>query len=63
MSIDLAKPLVPSMGNLDPYDGFVTYSLMKEAAKLLGWSQQEADAMLQKEIQDMWEMVQARFQR
>ena len=26
MSIDLSRPLVPSMGHHDPLDGFITYS-------------------------------------
>lgn len=33
MSIDLTYPLVPSMGQHDPLDGFVTYSELQSAAK------------------------------
>jgi hypothetical protein len=33
MSIDLSRPLVPSMGQQDPLDGFVTYSELQMAAK------------------------------
>lgn len=32
MSIDLSRPLVPSMGHHDPLDGFITYSELQEAA-------------------------------
>jgi hypothetical protein len=32
MSIDLSRPLVPSMGHHDPLDGFITYSALQEAA-------------------------------
>ena len=32
MSIDLSRPLVPSMGRHDPLDGFVTYSELRAAA-------------------------------
>lgn len=30
MSVDLSRPLVPSMGQHDPLDGFVTYSQLQE---------------------------------
>jgi hypothetical protein len=36
MSIDLTSPLVPSMGQHDPLDGFVTYSELQAAAAALG---------------------------
>lgn len=36
MSIDLARPLVPSMGQHDPLDGFVTYSELQAAARYFG---------------------------
>jgi hypothetical protein len=32
MSIDLSRPLVPSMGHLDPLDGLITYSELQAAA-------------------------------
>ena len=32
MSIDLSRPLVPSMGHHDPLDGFVTYSELQATA-------------------------------
>jgi hypothetical protein len=32
MSIDLRRPAVMSEGNLDPFDGFVTYRLLQEHA-------------------------------
>lgn len=33
MSIDLSRPLVPSMGLHDPLDGFVTYNELRKCAK------------------------------
>lgn len=36
MSIDLTRPLVPSMGQHDPLDGYVTYSELQASAKGLG---------------------------
>ena len=38
MSIDLTYPLVPSMGQHDPLDGFVTYSELQATAEGLGES-------------------------
>lgn len=35
MSIDLSETLVPSEGNLDPLDGYVTYKLLQEVAVAL----------------------------
>jgi hypothetical protein len=36
MSIDLSRPLVPSMGQHDPLDGYVTYSELQSSAEGLG---------------------------
>src|SRR5687767_15529298 len=36
MSIDLDRPLVPSMGQHDPLDGLVTYAQLRETATALG---------------------------
>jgi hypothetical protein len=33
MSVDLSRPAVASMGNLDPYDGLGTYSLLNSLAE------------------------------
>jgi len=33
MSIDLTRPLVPSMGHHDPLDGFITYSQLQATAR------------------------------
>jgi hypothetical protein len=56
MSIDLSRPLVPSMGQLDPLDGFVTYNeLQATAAKD---SEKSTARDLRAEISDManiWE--------
>jgi hypothetical protein len=49
MSIDLTYPLVPSMGQHDPLDGFVTYSELQAAAKNLKLSELDLSA----EIADM----------
>lgn len=38
MSIDLSRPLVPSMGQHDPLDGFVTYSELQAARNRFGAS-------------------------
>jgi len=53
MSIDLSYPHVPSEGNLDPFDGFVTYRLLAEASK--------DPNVLEKEINDMKSMVMAKY--
>ena len=39
MSIDLSHPLVPSMGQHDPLDGFVTYSELQETAAAMNAGQ------------------------
>ena len=54
MSIDLTYPAVPSEGNLDPYDGYITYRLVDELA-----DQRELDS----EIGDMKTMVDAKYAR
>lgn len=36
MSIDLSRPLVPSMGQYDPLDGLVTFSQLRESARGAG---------------------------
>jgi hypothetical protein len=50
MSIDLTRPLVPSMGQHDPLDGFVTYSELQASAREIGLSPQFG---LEAEIADM----------
>jgi hypothetical protein len=51
MSIDLSRPLVPSMGQHDPLDGFVTYNeLQTTAAKD---SEKSTERDLRAEILDM----------
>lgn len=51
MSIDLSRPLVPSMGHLDPLDGLVTYSQIRETADSDPEKQESTD--LTAEIADM----------
>ena len=50
MNIDLTYPLVPSMGQHDPLDGFVTYSELQATAEGLGES---SPFDLKPEIADM----------
>jgi len=47
MSIDLSRPLVPSMGQHDPLDGFITYNELQMSAT------EKDSADLQAEIVDM----------
>lgn len=44
MSIDLSRPLVPSMGHHDPLDGLVTYAQIEDTAGLLGAEQRQLTA-------------------
>jgi len=60
MSIDLSYPHVNSEGNLDPYDGFITYRLVQDRAAQKG---SDSPASLNKEISDMARMVKAKYQR
>lgn len=53
MSIDLNKQAVPSEGNLDPYDGYVTYKVLQETSG--------NKEVLQRQINDMFGMVQVRY--
>jgi len=51
MSTDLTRPLVPSMGQHDPLDGFVTfYELVETATKIF---RQPADNLLEPEMADL----------
>jgi hypothetical protein len=50
MSIDLTRPLVPSMGHHDPLDGYVTYSELQASEGGLGLSPQFG---LEAEIADL----------
>jgi len=53
MSIDLSRPLVRSEGNLDPFDGFVTYREIQQQAGV--------STVLQNEIAVMEKMVNAKY--
>eukprot|EP01121_Diplochlamys_sp_Union-15-3_P010204 TRINITY_DN2845_c0_g3_i2.p1 TRINITY_DN2845_c0_g3~~TRINITY_DN2845_c0_g3_i2.p1 ORF type:complete len:349 (+),score=50.49 TRINITY_DN2845_c0_g3_i2:112-1158(+) len=55
MSIDLKRPAVRSEGNLDPFDGYVTYRLVQESAS--------DPNVLQKELKDMESMVMNKYKR
>lgn len=51
MSIDLSRPLVPSMGQHDPLDGLITYRQLQAAGRADGGS--TASGNLEPEIADM----------
>lgn len=53
MSIDLSRPLVPSMGHHDPLDGYVTYSQLAATAGELG----DTDSSLKSAIADFASMM------
>jgi hypothetical protein len=57
MSIDLSRPLVPSMGQHDPLDGLITYRQL-QAAAAKGDEKSTAGLDLEAEIADMVEMCQ-----
>lgn len=54
MSIDLTRPTVSSEGNLDPYDGYITYRLVDELAE---------EHVLEQEIVEMKSMVDQKYKR
>jgi hypothetical protein len=54
MSIDLTRPTVQSEGNLDPYDGYITYRLVDELAE---------EHVLEQEIAEMKLMVDQKYKR
>ena len=54
MSIDLTRPLVPSMGAHDPLDGLATFRALRSEALRNGWS--SADVGLDAAIEDMRSM-------
>lgn len=54
MSIDLTRPLVPSMGQHDPLDGFITYSELQATA--IGFFKDSELPDLKREITDMAEI-------
>jgi hypothetical protein len=53
MSIDLSRPAVKSEGNLDPYDGYITYRILAEVA--------QNKEILKNEIDDMASMVHTKY--
>jgi hypothetical protein len=56
MSIDLSRPLVPSMGHHDPLDGYVVYTELAATRRALGG----AEPALQSEIADFEGMMRGR---
>ncbi|PSC74574.1 hypothetical protein C2E20_2186 [Micractinium conductrix] len=55
ISIDMSRPVVMSEGNLDPFDGLVTYRLLQETAG--------DPSVLSAEIEDMERMVENKYRR
>ena len=52
MSIDLTRPMVPSMGQHDPLDGFITYKEIQ--ARMMNYkTTEQTETILDHEIQDM----------
>jgi hypothetical protein len=58
MSIDLSRPLVPSMGQHDPLDGFVTYNELK--ATVAKEDEESSEKDLRAEILDMVHICQGK---
>ncbi|KAK9828757.1 hypothetical protein WJX72_001940 [[Myrmecia] bisecta] len=58
MSIDLTRPAVPSEGNLDPYDGLVTYRLLQEVDRHFN---PDAPPPLKEEVTDLQRTVDAKY--
>jgi hypothetical protein len=56
MRIDLSAPLVPSMGNLDAFDGYVTYRILDKYCRNIG-----QEGQLMHEIGEMYSMVLSRY--
>lgn len=54
MNINLTKPLVRSEGNLDPFDGYMTYRVLAHHCT-------QSPNVLEEEIDDMRRMVEAKF--
>jgi len=54
MSIDLSRPLVPSEGNLDPFDGYVTYRLLQQSS--------EDKTVLSNEVATLEKIVQSKYE-
>jgi len=73
ISIDMERPIVPSEGNLDPFDGLVTVRLLKNTAAAfrrnkrsgLGWEEgaQGEKEVLVKEEEDFLSMVEVKYRR
>ena len=58
MSVDLSRPLVPSMGHHDPLDGYITLQQLRATAK--GLPACENAPSLQNELRTFAQMVQGR---
>jgi hypothetical protein len=60
ISIDMNRPMVPSEGNLDPFDGLVTVRLVKNTTAMF---QSGGAEVLVREEQDFMAMVEAKYRR
>ncbi|KAL9657050.1 hypothetical protein ABK040_002676 [Willaertia magna] len=58
ISIDMSHPVVPSEGNLDPFDGFITYRLLKETAMAFDTNRTN---VLNEQIEDFRTMVNLKY--
>jgi hypothetical protein len=77
ISIDMKRPVVPSEGNLDPFDGLVTVRLLQNTASVFrrrnkgrglggqggGCKGKEEEAVLMKEEEDFLSMVEVKYRR
>jgi len=54
ISIDMSKPLTRSEGNLDPYDGYITYRILRDHSP--------DNSILHQEIKDMEKMVNSKYE-
>lgn len=59
ISIDGSRPLVRSEGNLDPFDGYVTYKLLRNVHSL--FNQSEKSDVLKTQIHEMERMVMKKY--
>ncbi|EFC35565.1 predicted protein, partial [Naegleria gruberi] len=61
ISIDGSRPVVRSEGNLDPYDGYVTYRLLQLVNQQLKEGKNVDGSVLNREIEEMKGMVMGKY--
>src|SRR3989338_7735994 len=59
ISIDGSRPIVQSEGNLDPYDGYITYKLLRSVNSLFEGG--EGTLVLERQIKEMETMVHIKY--